>query len=53
MQLKALDARRPKAVASPSTRGEAMPPRYDNLKQKGKLAPKRRPEDFGPGDGPK
>lgn len=26
---------------------------YDNMKEKGKLAPKRRPEDFGPGDGPK
>ena len=26
---------------------------YDNLKETGKLAPKRRPEDFGPGDGPK
>mmetsp|Transcript_3523 Transcript_3523/g.7515 ORF Transcript_3523/g.7515 Transcript_3523/m.7515 type:complete len:468 (-) Transcript_3523:686-2089(-) len=26
---------------------------YDNLKEKGKLEPKRRPEDFGPGDGPK
>lgn len=26
---------------------------YDNLKEGGKLAPKRRPEDFGPGDGPK
>jgi UDP-galactopyranose mutase len=26
---------------------------YDNLKEKGTLAPKRRPEDFGPGDGPK
>jgi len=26
---------------------------YDNLKENGKLAPKRRPEDFGPGDGPK
>jgi len=26
---------------------------FDNLKEKGKLAPKRRPEDFGPGDGPK
>jgi len=26
---------------------------FDNLKEKGSLAPKRRPEDFGPGDGPK
>jgi hypothetical protein len=26
---------------------------YDNLKENGTLAPKRRPEDFGPGDGPK
>jgi UDP-galactopyranose mutase len=26
---------------------------YDNLKENGKLAPKRKPEDFGPGDGPK
>jgi len=26
---------------------------YDNLKETGKLAPKRKPEDFGPGDGPK
>merc|ERR1712217_138684 len=26
---------------------------YDNLVEKGKLAPKRKPEDFGPGDGPK
>jgi len=26
---------------------------YDNMKEKGKLEPKRRPEDFGPGDGPK
>jgi len=26
---------------------------YDNLKEKGKLEPKRKPEDFGPGDGPK
>eukprot|EP00928_Gymnodinium_smaydae_P032321 TRINITY_DN2343_c13_g1_i1.p1 TRINITY_DN2343_c13_g1~~TRINITY_DN2343_c13_g1_i1.p1 ORF type:complete len:495 (+),score=72.05 TRINITY_DN2343_c13_g1_i1:91-1485(+) len=26
---------------------------FDNLKEKGRLAPKRRPEDFGPGDGPK
>jgi len=26
---------------------------YDNMKETGKLAPKRRPEDFGPGDGPK
>ena len=26
---------------------------FDNLKETGKLAPKRRPEDFGPGDGPK
>jgi len=26
---------------------------YDNLKEKGRLEPKRRPEDFGPGDGPK
>jgi UDP-galactopyranose mutase len=26
---------------------------YDSLKEKGKLQPKRRPEDFGPGDGPK
>uniref|UniRef100_A0A7S2BDZ4 UDP-galactopyranose mutase C-terminal domain-containing protein n=1 Tax=Octactis speculum TaxID=3111310 RepID=A0A7S2BDZ4_9STRA len=26
---------------------------YDNLKETGKLAPKRRPQDFGPGDGPK
>merc|ERR1712048_723451 len=26
---------------------------YDNLREKGTLAPKRRPEDFGPGDGPK
>ena len=26
---------------------------FDNLKEHGKLEPKRRPEDFGPGDGPK
>jgi len=26
---------------------------FDNMKEKGKLQPKRRPEDFGPGDGPK
>mmetsp|Transcript_7427 Transcript_7427/g.23033 ORF Transcript_7427/g.23033 Transcript_7427/m.23033 type:complete len:475 (-) Transcript_7427:307-1731(-) len=26
---------------------------YDNLKETGRLAAKRRPEDFGPGDGPK
>jgi len=26
---------------------------FDNLKETGKLQPKRRPEDFGPGDGPK
>ena len=26
---------------------------FDNLKETGKLEPKRRPEDFGPGDGPK
>ena len=26
---------------------------FDNLKETGTLAPKRRPEDFGPGDGPK
>jgi UDP-galactopyranose mutase len=26
---------------------------FDNLKTTGKLQPKRRPEDFGPGDGPK
>ena len=26
---------------------------YDNLKETGTVAPKRRPEDFGPGDGPK
>jgi len=26
---------------------------YDNLKETGKLAPKRRPEDYGEGDGPK
>jgi len=26
---------------------------FDSLKDTGKLAPKRRPEDFGPGDGPK
>ena len=26
---------------------------FDNLKENGKLAPKRKPEDFGPGDGPK
>ena len=26
---------------------------YDNLKETGKLAPKRSPADFGPGDGPK
>jgi UDP-galactopyranose mutase len=26
---------------------------YDNLKETGKLAPKRKPEEFGPGDGPK
>ena len=26
---------------------------YDNMKETGKLAPKRRPKDFGPGDGPK
>ena len=26
---------------------------FDNLKETGKLAPKRRPEEFGPGDGPK
>lgn len=26
---------------------------YDNFKEAGKFAPKRRPEDFGPGDGPK
>jgi UDP-galactopyranose mutase len=26
---------------------------YDNMKEHGRLEPKRRPEDFGPGDGPK
>lgn len=26
---------------------------YDNMRETGKLEPKRRPEDFGPGDGPK
>merc|ERR1719335_1898048 len=26
---------------------------YDNMKEQGKFAPKRRPEEFGPGDGPK
>jgi len=26
---------------------------YDSMKEKGKLEPKRKPEDFGPGDGPK
>merc|ERR1712050_106099 len=26
---------------------------YDNLRENGKLPPKRRPEDFGAGDGPK
>merc|ERR1711907_647679 len=26
---------------------------FDSLKEKGRLQPKRRPEDFGPGDGPK
>eukprot|EP00747_Dinoflagellata_sp_TGD_P027744 gnl/TRDRNA2_/TRDRNA2_132796_c0_seq1.p1 gnl/TRDRNA2_/TRDRNA2_132796_c0~~gnl/TRDRNA2_/TRDRNA2_132796_c0_seq1.p1 ORF type:complete len:482 (-),score=72.76 gnl/TRDRNA2_/TRDRNA2_132796_c0_seq1:53-1444(-) len=26
---------------------------FDSLKENGKLQPKRRPEDFGPGDGPK
>merc|ERR1719399_1811523 len=26
---------------------------FDNLKETGKLAPKRKPEEFGPGDGPK
>lgn len=26
---------------------------FDNLAETGKLAPKRRPQDFGPGDGPK
>ena len=26
---------------------------FDNLKETGKLAPKRSPADFGPGDGPK
>ncbi|CAE7722363.1 glf [Symbiodinium sp. CCMP2592] len=26
---------------------------FDNLKETGKLEPKRKPEDFGPGDGPK
>ena len=26
---------------------------FDSLKESGKLQPKRRPEDFGPGDGPK
>lgn len=26
---------------------------FDSLKETGKLAPKRKPEDFGPGDGPK
>jgi len=26
---------------------------FDNLKETGKLQPKRRPEEFGPGDGPK
>ena len=26
---------------------------YDNMKENGTLEPKRRPEDFGPGDGPK
>ena len=26
---------------------------YDNMKENGRLEPKRRPEDFGPGDGPK
>jgi len=26
---------------------------FDSLKETGRLQPKRRPEDFGPGDGPK
>merc|ERR1711988_1296386 len=26
---------------------------YDNMKETGRLQPKRRPEEFGPGDGPK
>jgi UDP-galactopyranose mutase len=26
---------------------------FDNLRETGKLAPKRRPQDFGPGDGDK
>ena len=26
---------------------------FDNLKETGKLAPKRKPEEFGEGDGPK
>merc|ERR1711957_253328 len=26
---------------------------FDSLKETGRLEPKRRPEDFGPGDGPK
>jgi UDP-galactopyranose mutase len=26
---------------------------YDNMKENGTLEPKRKPEDFGPGDGPK
>merc|ERR1712178_565523 len=26
---------------------------FDNMKEHGRLQPKRRPEDFGPGDGPK
>ena len=26
---------------------------YDNMKDTGKLQPKRKPEDFGEGDGPK
>ena len=26
---------------------------FDNLKENGKLEPKRAPADFGPGDGPK
>ena len=26
---------------------------FENLRDAGRLAPKRRPEDFGPGDGPK
>ena len=26
---------------------------YDNLKETGKLEPKRAPHEFGPGDGPK